>query len=598
MVLSTARTGSNQLIELMHNFNNIDVNWDIVCKHKYKIQKRYLEMCEEKYGENYEEHIRKNDLQIELLQSMIKECESPYFVFKIFMGDCSDDENHLSKAQIETLVNDKIVEYVIILDRKNRVDQYISLEKTQKYGVLIGEDAHNEKIEFDVDKFNYYKHRHIKLYKFFDDITENVGTLHLIYECDIYNANNVLKKIKNFIPGLNKSELGLIKQHKSNDYISKINNYNDVMDIVNSEAEIEKITIYPLFKVLNYEKPNDIIEYLPLNHNVSTFVIDDSLLNVYSKTKLFDLDEIYTNYTKKGKIFGMSNNVQYIVLGNCIITNNGLIKHNGKYYYDGFNWEMDILTENNRNIENIIYQENNIISISKLHSSAFYHFTIECFLSLSMIPENILNETKIHIGNGEYHNTEFIIELFRLINIDRSQLIFGNVFATKVYIPKKHLSEAFTNLYCIDWFKNVISKHLNNTNSLKYLVLVKRVSRNFNNFDEVKEKLYNFSKEQNLELIVHDDSNLPSLIEQFNIFNQAKYILAPHGATGILIPAMREKSWYIEFIKEEWCTTKPHHSGHSMARLAYACSINYYMSSSKDDEVSIDSLNKILANII
>ena len=31
-----------------------------------------------------------------------------------------------------------------------------------------------------------------------------------------------------------------------------------------------------------------------------------------------------------------------------------------------------------------------------------------------------------------------------------------------------------------------------------------------------------FSNDKNLELIIHDDSNLPSLIEQFNIFHNIK----------------------------------------------------------------------------
>ena len=188
--------------------------------------------------------------------------------------------------------------------------------------------------------------------------------------------------------------------------------------------------------------------------------------------------------------------------------------------------------------------------------------------------------------------------MFKLINIDRSRLIFGNVFATKVYIPKKHLSEQYTNLHCINWFKKIISKYIRNTNTIRYVVLVKRNTRNFSNFEEIRTKIDEFSKQQNLELLIHDDSNLPSLIEQLNIFNQSKYIFSPHGATGILIPAMRPDSWYIEFIKEEWYTTLPRGGGENMARIAYGSSINYYMVSSKGDEVKLEKLINIIDKLM
>lgn len=238
MVLSTARTGSNHFLSVMQNFTNVDVNWEIFGKDQYHIQPRYLKMCQEKFGENYEEYIRKNDLQIELLQSLIKECKKPYFIFKIFMGNYSDKENHLSKTQIETLINDKIVEYVIILDRKNKIDQYISMEKALKYDKWNKEDTTKLSINFNINRYLFYKKRHEEIYDYYNSLI-NDKTLQLVYESDICNTEALLSKINKFIPSLNRNIYyfikGLDKQDNETDYNKKIENYDEVKDFIINE---------------------------------------------------------------------------------------------------------------------------------------------------------------------------------------------------------------------------------------------------------------------------------------------------------------------------------------------------------------------------
>ncbi len=301
MVLSTARTGSNQLIELMHNFTNVDVNWEIFGKYQYNIQPRYLKMCKEKFGENYEENIRKNNLQVKLLKSMIKECKNPYFIFKIFIGDYCDNNNHLSKTQMETLINDKIIEYVIILDRKNKFDQYISMEKALKYNKWNKEDTTKLSINFNINRYLFYKKRHKEIYDYYNNISIHNKTLKLVYEHDICNTEALLFKINKFIPSLNRNIYyfikGLDKQDNETDYSKKIENYDEVKDFINKELNTKtifnsgNIFMYIYYKYTKSDKKLSFNEYLEViniqhiehefNNNCNYFEIN------YNYYKLF-----------------------------------------------------------------------------------------------------------------------------------------------------------------------------------------------------------------------------------------------------------------------------------------------------------------------
>ena len=351
--------------------------------------------------------------------------------------------------------------------------------------------------------------------------------------------------------------------------------------------------------LVNLVDKNKIHEY-NLLYNNSKFIIDKELLVIYNNPNKWQyLRSIYDNYIQKKKIFELKYHKEYLILNNIYITHYGIINYNNNYYYDGHQWQAYQLNKEIDFINISTLQDSTVISIAKRFSASYYHFTIECFISLAVIPEHLLKNAKIHIGNGKHYNNKFILEMFKLINIDKKQLVYGDIYSSKIYIPVKNSPFILHNLYCYEWYKKIINKHIKISNKHKYVILVKRSSnRELDNFKEIKENLHKFSNDKNLELIIHDDSNLPSLIEQFNIFNQAKYVFTPHGATGILIPAMREKSWYIEFIKKEWYNSETERGGgENMARIAYACGINYYMSISKNDKISICKLNSIIEEI-
>jgi hypothetical protein len=244
LVLTTPRTGSNHLTRLMNNFTNVDVNWEIFGYDSYNIKPCYRKICENKFGKEYEMNIRKNNLQLDLIRLIIDACDKEYLIFKIFMGDYSDEENHITRQQIIDLINNKIVEHVIIINRKNKIDQYISLQKALKLQKWDSFDTSNTKINFDTDAYTHYKKRHVEIYDFYHKINENNNILDLTYENDICSTEHLLTKINNFIVKLLRKkgyfEKGFEKQDTITDYEYKILNYNDennkVKDFIKDEV--------------------------------------------------------------------------------------------------------------------------------------------------------------------------------------------------------------------------------------------------------------------------------------------------------------------------------------------------------------------------
>ena len=613
LLLTTPRTGSNHLTRLMHNFDNIDVNWEIFGYDHYNIKPCYRKLCTDKFGENYEENIRKNDLQIELIKCIKDACKSEFLILKLFLGDYSDKENHIPKYQIEKLLNDKIIEYVIILNRRNKIDQYISLQKAIQIQKWDSINTDKIKINFNIDGFKHYKKRHEEIYNYYKSISSTDKSLQLVYEDDIYNSEHLLSKINHFIIDLkrktNSFEKGFEKQDNETDYSKKIENYDEVKDFLSNELGQPQIQNWmgDLHRLVNYHKL-----YQPGTRlNQGAFLIDKEILTKYASQSFLWL--IISNYVANKDIFEIVSHREFLTLDNVYVTRDGLIKK--KDTKDCFsqrrNWERgccdgeltrmrdDAARTCHWSRPSMTSLSSPIISIARVRSSAFYHFAIECFLSLSVLPDDLVQSAKIHVGGCGHHNVSFIQEMFHLINIPKERLIFGDVYAPKAHFPVMNLAETLHNSYCHQWYRGVIDRHLDPKNEHRYVILVKRSSkRGTANFAELREALQAFADEQALELYIHDDATLPSIVEQFNVFNQAKYVFGPHGAAGILIPAMRRDSWFVEFIKSEWYEPSTERGGgENMARLAWMHGINYYMSLSHGDIICTSRLTKIIREI-
>ena len=295
------------------------------------------------------------------------------------------------------------------------------------------------------------------------------------------------------------------------------------------------------------------------------------------------------NYTTNKQLFEIEKyNNDYITINNSYVNSEGIIQTSKKELY--VNGGCKCQKPNSSFQETNTMKLDNVISISSLWSEGIWHFPYESLVSLMAIPKDILIKSKIHVTK----KSDYVIKWFEYLNISPSQLVSGNVYANNLYLPR--MGKCGEPYYSqIKWLKNIINE--NNTllaqdNSKELIILVKRnYKRILKNYDLLELLLDTFCKKNGLQLYIHDDSNLPSLQEQQNIFSNAKIVFAPHGAAGINIITMKETSLYVEFLPIKDVNL-------CYSRLAYLNNVNYKGISMYNSTVDLEKVNKILFNTL
>lgn len=296
--------------------------------------------------------------------------------------------------------------------------------------------------------------------------------------------------------------------------------------------------------------------------NTKTFTLDDNCVKSLKTNNRPQWTVYGERYSESKQLFDIeSYNNDYIILNNVIVNPFGAIRtsKNELYVNAGCQCREPCHYNFNYDIQNV----DTVISISAVWANGIWHFPYEALVALMSVPKDILHKTKIHVSNI----SNYIIQWVKYLDIPSTQLITGNIFAKTVYFPRMgRCGEPYYSQ--INWLKNIINKKIVDM-PYEYIILIKRnYRRPIKNYNQIEQLLVNFCKHINLKLYIHDDNKLPPLIEQQKIFNKAKVVFAPHGAGGIHIPAMKNDSWYIEFLSIEdinLCFT----------RLAYMCNINY-----------------------
>ena len=325
------------------------------------------------------------------------------------------------------------------------------------------------------------------------------------------------------------------------------------------------------------------------NNNSTNFVnnkffsFDNECLIALQNNNRDSYKKIAKNYIEHKQFFDIQPyNNDYIILNNSFVNTNGVIlTENNKLFVNGGCLCGNINYLFKQNTKKI----NNVITITSLWSDGIWHFPFEAFVALMSIPKDILNKSKIHVSKI----SNYIIQWFNLLNIPQSQLITGDIYAETLYIPR--MGKCGNPYYSqINWLKNIVNNNILDSPS-KYVILIKRNNRRkLQNYNNLLTLLNNYCKTYNLNLYIHDDNNLPSLLEQQQIFSKAKIVFAPHGAGGINIIAMKEHSWYIEFLSVEDINL-------CYSRLAYLCNINYKGISMKNLTVDLNKIIKILIEL-
>lgn len=312
-----------------------------------------------------------------------------------------------------------------------------------------------------------------------------------------------------------------------------------------------------------------------------SFTFDNECLNSLKSNHRDSYKQIANNYINNKNIFDIETyNNDCIILNNASVNNNGIIKTEENDIFLNGGCLCGKIIMNNKN--NYTKYEN-VISITSMWSHEIWHFPYEALVSLMTIPKDILYSSKIHVSKI----TNYIIQWFNLLNIDKSQLITGDIISKKLYIPR--MGKCGNPYYSqVKWLKNIVNKNIEKNNNPEYIILIKRNNTrkllNYTKLEKLLNIYCNFSK---LKLYIHDDNKLPSLIEQQQIFSKAKIVFAPHGAGGINILSMNENSLYIEFLS----TTE---INICYSRLAYLCNINYKGIPMKNNIIDL----KIIKNIL
>lgn len=110
------------------------------------------------------------------------------------------------------------------------------------------------------------------------------------------------------------------------------------------------------------------------------------------------------------------------------------------------------------------------------------------------------------------------------------------------------------------------------------------------NYNQLYSLLNEFCKNSELTLYIHDDNQLPSLVEQQYKLNKAKIVFSPHGASGIHLICMQKGYHYIEMLSKEDINI--------YSRLAYFCNINYKGISMEKNIIDLDKIKKAIPNDI
>lgn len=341
--------------------------------------------------------------------------------------------------------------------------------------------------------------------------------------------------------------------------------------------------IFDNINTIKYNELNNEYNNYDFN-NTSIFSLDKDCLKSLKNNHRKSYKITAEKYIKRKKVFDIEcYNNDYIILNKSFVNNNGIIvTSDNKTFLNG-----GCLC---RNINYLFLQKNlkkidNVISITSLWSYGIWHFPFEAFVSLMSIPKDILNECKIHVAQI----SKYTIQWFNLLNIPHSQLITGDIYANTIYIPR--MGKCGSPYYSqIKWLKNIVNKNILNS-EYEHIILIKRNKhRKLKNYNELELLLKNYCKNINLNLYIHDDNNLPSLLEQQQIFSKAKVVFAPHGAGGINIIAMKKDSWYIEFLSVEDINL-------CYSRLSYLCNINYKGISMSNLTIDLRKIQNILAEL-
>jgi hypothetical protein len=278
------------------------------------------------------------------------------------------------------------------------------------------------------------------------------------------------------------------------------------------------------------------------------------------------------------------------ILDNCIITKNCNIiidkiiyRTTHQYQSHLYNETLETLNLNKNDLEK--YEE--IICLSGLWSSGIFHFPLEFFCGLNVFDSYDINKKNIVVHVEK--KTNYIMQWLKLWDINDDQIIEGNAFGKKIYIPE-FATSGTPELFHLGWLQNIVQNNIKQNNQNKIILIKRSKTRSITNFNIIERFTTKLAKKHNLILKIHDDINLPGIIEQFQYFSEAKIIIAPHGAGLVNLLSCKKNTIIIEIMDKDYINL-------CFTRIAYLLELKYYGILSKNYIVDMNDIINIMKNI-
>lgn len=188
--------------------------------------------------------------------------------------------------------------------------------------------------------------------------------------------------------------------------------------------------------------------------------------------------------------------------------------------------------------------QDNVVCIAGCFSIAYFHFVADYLSSFKYLEDEDFSEYKILMrpmkDRKEYYTQWLSIVRpdIKLDNVIYKDAMVKNLISLKCAPPAKEPERYL--------FLREKVLHTVDNNNQDYFILTKRSEREISNWNELQEKCERYCKNNNLKLYIHDDKNLPSVIDQLNAFHRAKVVIGSHGAGFINLLACQKDTLFIE----------------------------------------------------
>lgn len=217
-------------------------------------------------------------------------------------------------------------------------------------------------------------------------------------------------------------------------------------------------------------------------------------------------------------------------------------------------------------------------------ASGTWHFPMELFVGLAGLNATFLQQPDLYFHVTA--NTHYVQSWFQLLNISWDRILDSNhVIAETLYVPQMG---PCTGPFPVQqaWLRSLAQRHPEigpiwqaqeakqvqiQAGTVKPVVLLihRTKSRALANAPAVQRTVQQFALESEYDFVLHQDTHLPSLVEQIKQFHDANIIVAPHGAGLLFTTFALSNVCIIEFL--------PPSSPPCYSRIAYIEQYHYLM---------------------